>query len=236
MRMAIIQPHFLPFIGYFDLMNQADLFVYYDTVQFVSRSWHCRTYIKDGGVARWLSAPVRTKAGSRRPLHTMEWADDHNWRLKMSRRLEHCYVNAKASDCLAEILQMIRSGPPMLADWNIATNGVLAEQLGITTQTIRASRLAPVAGDKRDRIIKICKRLGATHYLCGPGSRSYVHDSDFARERITVVQLTYNYQYRLPTGRGEEVFPSALDFILNLGKEAARKELRSRSLHSAQLC
>jgi hypothetical protein len=229
MRVAIIQPHFLPFIGYFDLMNRADVFVYYDTVQFVRRSWHCRTYVNDQGKARWLSAPVQTEGGSRCPLCAMEWADDHPWRSKMARRLEHCYANAREPMGLHEILQMVRLGPPMLADWNIAANAIIAKLLGITTPVVRASLLAPVVGDKQDRIIRLCQALGATHYLCGPGSRTYVCDRDFDRSGITVEWLTYNYQYRLPTNHGEEVFPSALDLILTRGKEAARHELRSRS-------
>src|SRR5262249_38544205 len=102
MRVAIIQPHFLPFIGYFDLMNRADLFVYYDTVQFVRRSWHCRTYITERGRARWLSAPVRTPRGARRMLIEMEWADDTSWRDKTARRLEHCYARTAERETLSE--------------------------------------------------------------------------------------------------------------------------------------
>lgn len=209
-------------------MNRADLFVYYDTVQFMRRSWHCRTYISDHSRARWLSAPVLTEGGSRRLLCTMKWADDHPWRSKMARRLEHCYANAKESAGLDEMLQLVRLGSPMLTDWNIAANAILARLLGITTPMVRASHLSSVVGDKQDRIIRLCQDLGATHYICGPGSKVYVNDSDFARSGITVEWLTYDYQHRLLTNQGREVFPSSLDLILTEGREAARRELKSR--------
>lgn len=222
MRVAILQPHFLPFIGYFDLMNRADVFVYYDTVQFVRRSWHCRTYIKERGVARWLSAPSRTRDGSRRALSEIEWADDQPWRSKIARRLEHCYAHTTEPYALREITELIRSGPPKLSDWNIEANALLSAQLGVTTQTIRASQLPPISGDKEDRIIRLCLELGATHYVCGPGSRAYIRDEDFAKFDIAIEWMAYDYEYRVPTTDGLKVFPSALDLILSQGGEAAR--------------
>ena len=86
MRLVIIQPHFLPFIGYFDLMQRADVFLYYDTAQFVKRTWHSRTYISYNGQARLISLPIETaQNGSRRPLNLMRLADHIPWRKDMAR-------------------------------------------------------------------------------------------------------------------------------------------------------
>ena len=217
MRVAIIQPHFLPFVGYFDLMNRADLFVYYDTVQFVRRSWHSRTYITEKGQARWLSAPVRTTAGSRRPLSTMHWADDQPWRAKMVRRLNQLYKNCAEPHLLREILQLIRLGSANITDWNIQANALLAAMLNIRTGTLRASTLPPLTGDKQQRIIQMCRKLGATKYLCGPGSRNYVREADFAEFQIEVEWLDYDYEHWAITPDGTKILPSIIDYIFRRG-------------------
>jgi hypothetical protein len=227
MRVVIIQPHFLPFIGYFDLMKRADIFVYYDTVQFVRRSWHCRTYISEQGEAHWLSAPVRTAEGSRRPLHEMKWADDQPWRIKMQRRLSKLYVDTGESHVLAAIIDLLKNGPETLVDWNIAANKLIAAALGIETSTLKASQLGTVVGDKQDRIIQLCRQLGATTYVCGPGSRSYINDHDFAESGIGVEWVKYDYDFRNTTANGIYVFPSTLDLVLRNGVNGAKAEIGS---------
>lgn len=228
MRAVIIQPHFLPFAGYFELMKRSDVFVYYDTAQFVRRSWHCRTYITEQGKAQWLSAPVKTADGSRRPLSVMSWADDQSWRAKMQRRLRKLYVNTEESHLLAAIIDLINKGPGSLVSWNIAANTLIGAALDIKRHTLKTSELAPVVGDKQDRIIQICRELGATTYVCGPGSRGYVRDRDFAESGVGVEWLDYDYESRVRTSNGIEVFPSILDLILLKGVNAAKNEIRRK--------
>lgn len=228
MRVVIIQPHFLPFIGYFDLMKRADVFVYYDTVQFVRRSWHCRTYISEQGEAHWLSAPVRTVDGSRRPLREMKWADDQPWRSKMQRRLSKLYVNTEESHVLAAIVDLVKNGPETLVDWNIAANKLIAAALDLETSTLKASELGTVAGDKQFRIIQLCRVLGAATYVCGPASRSYIKERDFLEFGIAVEWVGYDYEIHATTAGGIQIFPSALDVVLRDGVNAAKAEIRSK--------
>jgi WbqC-like protein family len=229
MRAVIIQPHFLPFVGYFDLMNRADIFVYYDTAQFVRRSWHCRTYISEQSEAHWLSAPVRTAEGSRRPLREMKWADDQPWRVKMQRRLSKLYANTEESHVLSAIIDLVTNGPEALVDWNIAANKLIAAALDIGTSTLKASELGTIAGDKQFRIIQLCRELGATTYVCGPGSRSYIKERNFSESGIAVEWVGYDYEVRATTARGIEIFPSAIDLILRSGVSAAKGEFWRRS-------
>jgi hypothetical protein len=229
MRVVIMQPHFLPFIGYFDLMNRADVFVYYDTAQFVRRSWHCRTYISEQGEAHWLSAPVRTAEGSRRPLREMKWADDQPWRIKMERRLRRGYADSQETALLHEVLNIVRIGPGDLVSWNIQANDLLASGLNIKTRTFKASELVSVSGDKQQKIIRLCQELGATHYLCGPGSKSYVREAAFAELGIRVEWLNYDYEYKVPTLGGLTAFPSVLDLILRKSLNAVRQLLNNRA-------
>ena len=219
--LVVIQPHFLPFAGYFDLMRRADWFVYYDTVQFRRRSWHCRTWLRDGTVARWLSAPVRTRSGSRVPIADVVWADEQPWRGRVLRRLESVYGGRLP----AWLVELIGEGPGGLADWNVLANDTLAQVLGIGTRTVRASALAPVQGDKQARLVALCRHFGATTYVCGPGSRGYVDDALFESAGIHVEWVTYEYNHRLRAPSGEWVFPSLLDVLLTEGVDRARQEV-----------
>lgn len=210
-------------------MKQADVFVYYDTVQFRRRSWHCRTWISEQNIAKWLSAPVRTAGGSRMPLYEAEWADDTLWRQKAVRRLRHCYAQTTEAGVLDAVAELVTSGPGKLSDWNVLANDTLASLLGIKTATLLSSQLPRGGGDKQQRLVHICRQVGATRYLCGPGSRNYVSESFFARANIEVEWLDYDYEGRLPAGGGSCVHPSVLHPILSRGLEHTRHILHGSS-------
>ena len=229
LRAVIIQPHFLPFVGYFDLMNRADIFVYYDTVQFRRRSWHCRTWIAEQNIARWLTAPVHTADGSRMLLYEACWADDTHWRRKAARRLRHYYAHTLEPYVLDMVTDLLSSGPANLSDWNVQANNALASLLGIKTPTLRSSQLSPGTGDKQQRLIHICRQVGATRYLCGPGSRNYVSESVFAHAQIEVEWLDYNYEDCLFTEGGESVHPSVIHSILSYGLDHTRNIIFSHT-------
>lgn len=124
-----------------------------------------------------------------------------------------------------QIASLVVRGPRELTDWNIAANAVLAHALDIRTPTLRASMLGTTSGEKQERLLHLCGQLGATTYVCGPGSRSYVREADFVSRGITVEWVDYRYQNTLPLHDGRTVFPSVLDSILTAGIEAARAEV-----------
>lgn len=222
MRAVILQPHFLPFVGYFDLLARADVFVFYDSVQFRRRSWHCRTWVRDGGVARWLGAPVRTPTGSRVPIADVSWDDAQGWRPRVAKRLAHLYGDERCNGMLEWLVGHVLRGPSALADWNIAAILEMAAALGIATPTLCSSALPTVAGDKQDRLMGICRLLGATTYLCGPGSRSYVSERRFAEAGIVVEWIDYDYSGAVPNPVGKPVLVSAVDLLLRDSASAVR--------------
>lgn len=228
-RVVILQPHFLPFIGFFDLMQRADLFVYYDTAQFVDRSWHCRTYIQEGGVARWLSLPISRRGGSRCQMREMELDSSSLWRDKVCRRLQETYAATQERGLLEAITTLVQAGPSNVCAWNIRAAQALGSSLALSVPWVRASDLGPVGGDKLERLINICRLVGATHYVCGPGSRFYVRDEAFAAVGIGIEWVSYNYRYKVVLPSGEAIYPSALDLLLRKGREYAREELRSEN-------
>lgn len=217
--LGVVQPHFFPFPGFFDLMRRVDLFVYYDTVQFRRRSWQCRTLIRQGAEAVWWGIPVRTPDG-RCPIAAVDVAADASWRSKAQRRIEAVY-----GACPAPLAALLADGPTGLADWNIAGIEWLRTELGITTPTVKASALAPTVGDGTEKLVQLCQQVGADRYLTTEGATGYLREADFAAVGVTVEWLDYAYPHRLPGPDGGQWFPSILDLLLTQGIERARAEV-----------
>ena len=216
-----MQPHFLPFAGYFELLLRTDILVYYDTAQFCRRSWHSRTWIRQGLSAALLTVPVRRiESCARPPLSAMYLDDDQPWRQCVLRRLLSVY------GCLPEdLVTLFQEGPERLVDFNMLLVGWLAGRLGITTPTILASALVPPAElPASERLVWICRRLEATRYLATPGARDYMDVCCFEDAGIEVAWLSYEYRHRLNRPNGGTVYPSLLDLLLVDGAIRARSE------------
>jgi len=221
---AIMQPHFLPFAGYFDLMQRADVFVLYDIAQFRRRSWHSRTWIRQGKQAAMLTAPVHLESGARCPLDAVQLGDDKGWHRYALRRLKHVYGKLPMS---LELL--FKEGPPNLVDWNEAGINWLAEQVGVKTHMLRSSQLAPPSDiDATAKLVWMCRRVEATRYLATPGSKGYIDETKFESAGITVVWLNYDYRHTLPDESGVKIFPSLLDLLLAEGSKRAELEVGRR--------
>jgi len=189
---VITQPTFLPWLGYFEQMRRADVFVFLDSVQFERRSWQCRNRILDArGEPEWLTVPLRHQ-----PRETLirdilistdraGWADEHLRQLRT--RLGRAPHFAAVEAVVAPIL----SAPPAhLADLNIALIQALAARLGLAPRFLRSSQL-PVDGAKADLIVNLLRHLGATDYYSAAGSAAYL---DEARDQFAAARISYAYQ------------------------------------------
>jgi hypothetical protein len=220
-KIAISQPGYLPWAGFFDMVDQVDRFVLLDDAQFVKRSWHQRNRIKSSTGLQWLTVPVvfRGRLGQR--LCDVEIRETRFLR-KHLRSVEVNYGRTRLFKDyfprFKEILERHGSGEKLI-DLNLALVEWLARELGVRTPLVRSSSLS-VNGSRSERLVSICERLGATDYLSPRSSGYLVDDLDsFAQEGITV----YFHNYNFP--RYEQRFPpflpyaSALDLLFNSGPE-----------------
>lgn len=189
---VITQPTYLPWLGYFEQMRRADVFVFLDSVQFERRSWQCRNRILDArGEPEWLTVPLKhqpRETAIRDILITAErpeWAADHLRRLE--ERLGHAPHFAAVHAAIAPILG---NPPAHLAELNIALIRALAARLGLAPRFLRSSEL-PVVGTKADLLIALLRHVGATDYYSAAGSASYL---DEARDRFAAAGIAYAYQ------------------------------------------
>lgn len=217
---AIMQPTYLPWIGYFDLIDQSDVFVFLDTVAFSRQSWQQRNRILTRQGVQWLTVPVRHAQGA--PIREIEIDSTRPWRRKHWATLEAAYRRSlywpEHSEPLAEIY---RRDWRSLADLDICLIEALAGQVGVEARFVRASALSPASRSREGALVDLCLELGATTYLSPPGSFSYLRsDSEFLAHGIDLRFQHFEHPV-YPQQAGEFVpYLSAIDLSLNMGPDA----------------
>lgn len=217
--LVVEQPNYIPWLGYFDLIAQSDVWVWYDDVQYTKRDWRNRNRVAGEGEPLWLTIPVKTRGRYEQRIFEVEIDDARPWERKHLETLRHCYREAPFFDPVFTIVQkVLEAGHHRLADLTIELNEELCRSMGLRTQFLRSSGL-DVQGDKQERLLEICHRLGATAYLSGPAARSYLTPEPFHRAGLELRYIVYDYP---PYRRGGRPFIprlSILDPLVWLGPE-----------------
>lgn len=218
MKCAIMQPTYMPWAGYFNLIGQVDIFVFLDDVQYEKRSWQSRNRILIQGQAHWISVPVRY-AGRSQTINLKQVDDEQKWRDKHYKMLSFAYAKHPYAGEMLDITRVILD-PAMscLADINIKLIQEFASHLGLPAKFIRASQLS--AGGKRsEHLMRICQILGCDEYLSPRGSAEYLEeDGVFSNSPVRLL-----FQEYIPSPYpqlGTESFISHLsiiDVLANLG-------------------
>jgi hypothetical protein len=226
-RTAVIeQPNYIPWIGYFDLIAQADVWIWYDDVQYTKRDWRNRNRVAANGPPVWLTIPVKTKGRFAQPICDVEIDETRPWVRTHLETLRRCYARAPFYEQLEPLLRESLEAPhARLADLTISLNESLCRLLGIAPPFLRSSRMPLPAGDRLQRLVEICRIAGATAYLSGPAARAYLEPSLFADAGIELRYIVYDYP---PYARGRSPFIpqlSIVDALAWLGPEATRAYL-----------
>ena len=187
---AVMQPTYLPWLGYLDLADQVDRFVLLDDVAFSKQSWQQRNRVKTSSGLTWLTVPVHTRGRLGRPICEVEIADS-GFARKHWRTLEQAYARAPHfTSCGPGLHERYRAGDPWqsLAALNVALISWLFEAFGITTPVVLASSLAQT-GKRGLRVANLCRSVGAERYVSPPGAEAYLQEdrSFFAGRGIQVV-------------------------------------------------
>lgn len=212
---AIMQPTYLPYLGYFHLIAASDVFVFLDDVQFARRSWQQRNRIFGASGEVMLTVPVQ-RAEREAPISDIRLCDSP-WREKHLASIRHTYGKRPF---FAEGMAFLetRLGAETLADLNCGLIEAAARRMGLTTEFIRASTLG-TDGHRSDHLLAICRAVGATDYLSPMGSHAYMEaDGVFAASAFSVrfqpfVAIPY------PQGRAFVPYMAFIDAVMNLGWE-----------------
>ncbi len=225
MKAVILQPSYIPWRGVFDQIRRADVFVFYDDVQYDKRGWRNRNQIKTPRGRQWLTIPVRSRGAQTEniPIHQIRIAWDQPWNLDHLKSLQHSYSKAPYFKTYMPLLeQFYGRHDEYLADFTADFTIALAGEVGIRhTRFLRASTLE-AQGQKTDRLISILQIVGASDYISGPSARDYIEPEKFAAARITLEYMQYNYPAYPQLYPPYDPFVSILDLLFMTGPEALK--------------
>jgi hypothetical protein len=230
---AISQPTFLPWIGWFDLADQVDEFVILDDVAFSKQSWQQRNRIRTRNGLEFLSVPAKTAGRLGQSILDCELVDQL-FVTKMVKTLQANYVKAPFFETFFDdFSDTLISGAntSRLAELNCALIFWMATKLGVTTPMIRSSTLG-VRGERGERVAAICEYVGAKRYLSPAGAESYLIEDNEAFEKRDIEVLIQMYEHPEYVQRFTPFIPyaSALDLIFNVGPQAGEAMRSGRRL------
>jgi len=220
-RVAIMQPTYLPWCGYFGLMQYVDIFIFLDSVQFAKRSWQQRNQIKTPQGAQWLTVPVASKGKRGQLISETQLDCSTNFVITHRKTIESNYAKAPWFKDFEPLLWSRLEGQQLLGDLNIGIIEQCRNLLGINTSVLRSS-LMQGGGAKADLLASLCKEVGATEYISVPGSKNYLDESS-AFEDIGVPVRYFNYRHpEYPQLFGNFLsHMSVIDMLFNCGEQSS---------------
>ena len=219
---AIHQPNFIPWIGYFAKILAADEFIFLDTPQFSKGSYQNRVQIKTPQGSTWLTANVKKEKESFVPSNIVKLADFDRWKVKHLKTIQANYSKSTNFSFFYEQLTDFyeNSDFEYLCDFNIGLILLCCETLGIKTNGFVRSSELPLSGSNDDALVEICKLHGADTYISGSGGRNYQDDKKFSDNGICVSYDFFNHpSYNQLWGAFENGL-SILDLLFNEGPAA----------------
>ena len=220
MRVTILQPSYLPWLGFFEQMYRSDQFVLYDDVQFTRRDWRNRNRVRvlEGSV--WLTVPVIQKNKFEQSLLETKIDNSTPWKRKHLETIRCHYSKTPFFDLHYPWCEKVfNSEWNFLLDLSLETIQYLKGELKINTPLLRSSELGE-PGNKTERLVSICKQLGATQYLSGESARNYISEKDFSDQGIELEYQEYQHPEYPQRYEGFVPFLSTIDLLFNCGDKS----------------
>jgi len=212
---AIHQPLYLPYLGFFDKMRKADVFVFLDDVKYSNGNFFNRNQIKAFNGVRWLTVPLQ-RGSSSLPINKV-LISRQDWMTNHLNIISACYRDAPNYAALYPyMIDLIGDNPLKLIDLNIRLTKAFMEMLDIDTKILMASDLR-IKTTSTQRLVDICVKLEATEYLSGIGGYNYIEESLFEEAGIKLTYQKFEHPvYEQLHGKFISNL-STLDYLMNEG-------------------
>jgi hypothetical protein len=222
-KVAILQSNYIPWKGYFDVINSVDEFVFYDTEQYTKRDWRNRNKIKTPNGLIWLTIPVEVSGKFFQAINETKVANN-KWRQKHWKSILSNYSKAPYFKTYKEDFYnlFIETDDTLLSEINFKFIKKINFILGINTKLSWSSDYFP-SGEKSEKLLDICKKTEASEYISGPAAKVYLNEELFHSNNIKVKWMNYsNYPIYNQLSPPFEHGVSIIDLIFNEGPNAAR--------------
>jgi len=221
MILTIHQPEYLPWLGFFDRICASDIFVILDDVGYQKNGFINRNKIKTKDGAKWLTIPVKDRSPNKK-INEVLTDNERGWQANQLLLMKNNYFN---SPYFKEYYQFFEATFKRkwdkISDLDVYLIENILKFLGVGTKILKTSDM-DIKGEKTERLVNICKKLGADAYLSGPGGKNYMDLSLFEKQNIKVIfqefsHPEYGQQFM---ENGFIPFMSIVDLLFNCGPES----------------
>jgi hypothetical protein len=216
-KIAILQSNYIPWKGYFDIINMADEFIFYDHVQYTKNDWRNRNRIKTHNGIKWLTIPVSIQSASQQIRDTK--ISDKRWNIKHWKTISQEYAKSKYFKEYKDFFEnlYLSSNEVYLSEINYKFIVAINSILGLKT-SLSWSMDYNFKPGKNEALIELCKQAKCTTYISGPSAKKYIEEDLFAQNGIDLFWMDYShypeyYQLFPPFNH----FVSIIDLIFNEG-------------------
>ena len=231
-----MQPTYLPWIGYFDLIDQSDFFVFFDNVQFSKQSWQQRNKIKTVNGELLLTIPIFQNQNQK--INEVKIDNKLNWKGKHERSIKFNYNKAPYFDRYSKFIEDIyRKDWEYLIDLNIHIIKYITKEMNLEKKFILSSKL-DLKGNKTELLVNICKKLDADTYLSPLGSKEYIEENNlFKKEGIKLEYQHFEHQKYHQLFGDFIPYLSIIDLLFNEGEQSLKiiRSCRRRSYTSEEV-
>ncbi len=223
-KVAILQSNYIPWKGYFDLINMVDEFILYDDMKYTKNDWRNRNIIKTPHGLQWLTIPVYFKGKSSQKIKEAKISNRLWWK-KHWKSIAQNYAKAEFFEKYREVFEGLYQeceAEEYLSRVNYRFLKAICAMLGITTDITWSMDYDLVDG-KTERLVGLCRDAGATHYISGPAARDYIDEDLFREAGIELSYIDYSGYPEYRQLFGEFIHKvSIIDLILNEGPGAPK--------------
>ena len=234
MKIAISQPTYIPWLGQFDLIDHADIFVFYDDVQIVKQSWDTRNRIMTSSGSQWLSVPLSHEDSyNEKYFNSTYIIESEIWKVKHYKTIMYAYSKSKFFKQTISFVKelIVNNKNETLGEFNKHIIRSIAEKIGISTQFVSSSSLDSKAGSKDYRLLDICKELNAKKYISPLGAAKYIEANNpggaFHNTSIDLYYQNYEHPIYNQFFKPFNTKLSIIDLLFNEGHKNALRIIRS---------
>ena len=223
-KIAILQPNYIPWKGVFDLINQVDVFVFYDDVQYTKKDWRSRNKIKSPNGEHWITVPVITKGKREQLISEAEIDNTQNWQSKHYKSILGSYSKAPYFDQYSYIIDeiYINNKWKKLVDLNIFSTKLIADILGIKVEWYKSSDYNFTGDKSGEKVVKLCKQFDCNYFINGPASKAFMNQELFNKNNIELKYMEYEYPQYKQLYPPFDHYVTVLDTIFHCGEEAKK--------------
>jgi hypothetical protein len=218
---AIHQPNFFPWLGFFDKYARADIFILLDIVQLqkTGGSWTNRVKIVVNGNPSWITVPIERSYSGTIKIKDVKINDKNDWRNKILKTIKNNYSKAPFfNEVYPEIEELINNNNAMLADNNISAISALSTRIGLGDNNYILGSSLNINSKSTQMLIEMTKAVNGTAYICGAGASGYQNDEEFERAGLKIIYQ--NFQHPIYSQVNSDIFIpglSIIDALMNVG-------------------